>query len=51
MFVEKDDDFNGRSARSGTDDDDDDDDMPPMIGKLNMIRNHSPSLNVTKSLY
>lgn len=41
-----------RSTRSGSDDDDDDDedDMPPMIGKLNMIRNHSP-LNATKNVY
>lgn len=51
MFIshKQDDEFNGRmSARS--DSDDDDDDLPPMIGKLNMIRNHSP-LKATKNLY
>lgn len=45
----QDDEFNGQvTARS--DSDDDDEDMPPMIGKLNMIRNHSP-LKATKNLY
>lgn len=32
------------------DDDDDDDDLPPMIGRLNMIRSHSP-MNTAKNLY
>ncbi|XP_055318076.1 sodium-dependent neutral amino acid transporter B(0)AT3 isoform X2 [Sitodiplosis mosellana] len=49
MDDDDDDEFNGRvSTRS--DSDDDDDDLPPMIGKLNMIRNHSP-LKATKNLY
>ncbi|XP_031622432.1 sodium-dependent neutral amino acid transporter B(0)AT3 isoform X2 [Contarinia nasturtii] len=53
MDDDDDEEFNGDfqrvSARSDSDDDDDDD-LPPMIGKLNMIRNHSP-LKATKNVY